>query len=55
MYADDASLLLSDMLSMKNAIDTVNEFSDVAGPKLNKCMGSSRVPRLDSIIVFFAK
>ncbi len=36
MYADDASLLLSDLISMKNAIDTVNEFSEVAGPKLNK-------------------
>ncbi len=36
MYADDASLLLSDLMSMKNAIGTVNEFSEVAGPILNK-------------------
>ncbi len=35
MYADDTSLLLSDFESMKEAIDTVNEFSRVAGPKLN--------------------
>ncbi len=35
MYADDTSLLLSNFDSMKNAIDTVNEFSKVAGPKLN--------------------
>ncbi len=36
MYADDASLLLSNLESMKHAIDTVNDFSKVAGPKLNK-------------------
>ncbi len=36
MYADDASLLLSNLESMKYAIDTVNEFSRVAGPILNK-------------------
>ncbi len=35
MYADDTSLLLSNFESMKNAIDTVNNFSSVAGPKLN--------------------
>ncbi len=35
MYADDASLLLADFTSLKNAIDTVNKFSSVARPKLN--------------------
>ncbi len=35
MYADDTTLLLSDILSLDYALDTVNEFSEVAGPKLN--------------------
>ncbi len=36
MYADDTTLLLNDFNSLDNAIDTVNKFSQVAGPKLNK-------------------
>ena len=36
MYADDTSLLLSNLDSLKTAIDTIEQFSQVAGPKLNK-------------------
>ncbi len=36
MYANDTSLLLSHLESMKNDINTINEFSNVAGSKLNK-------------------
>ncbi len=35
MYADDTTLLLSDLNSLEKAIDTVENFSKVAGPKLN--------------------
>ncbi len=35
MYADDTTLLVSDFKSMKNAIENVNKFSQVAGMKLN--------------------
>ena len=35
LYADDTTLLLSDLNSLDAAIDTVNQFSNVAGPKLN--------------------
>ncbi len=35
MYADDASLLLSDFGSLENAVNTVKDFSNVAGPNLN--------------------
>ena len=35
MYADDTTLLLANILSLDNALDTVNGFSEVAGPKLN--------------------
>ncbi len=36
MYEDDTSLLLSNLDSLKTAIDTIEQFSQVAGPKLNK-------------------
>ncbi len=36
LYADDTSLLLSDLESLENAILTVEKFSKVAGPRLNK-------------------
>ncbi len=41
MYADDSSLLLDGINSMSAALDTVEKFTDVAGPKLNinKCDG----------------
>ncbi len=35
LYADDSTLLLNDFKSMSNAIDTIVDFSKVAGPKLN--------------------
>ncbi len=35
MYADDTTLLLSSLNSLEHAIDTVENFSRVAGPKLN--------------------
>ncbi len=36
LYADDTTLLLRNLESLDVAIDTVNKFSAVAGPKLNK-------------------
>ncbi len=36
LYADDTTLLLRNLESLDIAIDTVNKFSAVAGPKLNK-------------------
>ncbi len=35
LYADDTSLLLSDLTSLEEALNTINKFSMVAGPKLN--------------------
>ena len=35
-YADDTVLMVSDIDSIHEALNTVNEFSAVAGPKLNK-------------------
>ena len=35
MYADDTTLLLSNLESLRNALETVHQFSEVAGPKLN--------------------
>ncbi len=35
MYADDTTLLLANLKSLDNAIETVNNFSAAAGPKLN--------------------
>ncbi len=55
MYADDTSLLLSDLDSLKYAIDTVNDFSAVAGPKLNvdKTEGVLLGPLKNSINEFY--
>ncbi len=52
MYADDTSLLLSDLKSMENAIDEVNTFSRIAGPRLNvdKTEGILLGPLKDSIM-----
>ncbi len=36
LYADDTTLLLNDFESLDEAINTVNKFSEVAGPILNK-------------------
>ncbi len=36
LYADDTTLLLNDIESIVHAINTVHEFSEVAGPILNK-------------------
>ncbi len=35
MYADDTTLLMNDLDSVKNAIENVNIFSNIAGPRLN--------------------
>ncbi len=54
MYADDTTLLLSDFESMKNAIDTVNKFSQVSGMKLNveKTEGILLRPLKNSVIEY---
>ncbi len=51
MYADDTTLLLSDLDSVDNAITAINNFSKVAGPKLNmnKTEGILLGPLKDSI------
>ncbi len=55
MYADDTSLLLSDLDSLKIAVDTVKEFSTVAGPKLNveKTEGILLGPLKDSLADYY--
>ncbi len=51
LYADDTTLLLADLDSLDKAIDTVENFSKVAGPKLNveKTEGILLGPLKDSI------
>ncbi len=54
MYADDTTLLLSNLESLRNAIETVNNFSQVAGPKLNveKTEGILLGPLKDTLIEY---